>query len=149
MPCKALRPGLVRGSSEDAPIAALRLHYGDFVTSFQDDHRDLQAILRQASGLPASVPAGIRQIVTNCLDKDPTRRFQSARDRRHGPLRLSAKPCSQPPPAPEPRPKPLPSVCSLRDRSSRSRLFGRTLAPRSSTRDHLIAAITSTAAAAV
>jgi serine/threonine protein kinase/WD40 repeat protein len=30
--------------------------------------------------LPETVPSGVRQIVAHCLDKDPARRFQSARD---------------------------------------------------------------------
>jgi Tol biopolymer transport system component/predicted Ser/Thr protein kinase len=41
----------------------------------------LQAILREdAPDLPSTVPAGVRQVVSHCLEKDPANRFQSARD---------------------------------------------------------------------
>lgn len=41
----------------------------------------MQAILREdARGLPSTVPAGVRQVVSHCLEKDPANRFQSARD---------------------------------------------------------------------
>jgi eukaryotic-like serine/threonine-protein kinase len=41
----------------------------------------MQAILRQdPPDLPDTVPAGVRQIVQHCLEKDPANRFQSARD---------------------------------------------------------------------
>ena len=41
----------------------------------------MQAILREeAPQLPQSVPASIRQIVAHCVEKDPSRRFQSAHD---------------------------------------------------------------------
>jgi len=41
----------------------------------------MTAILRQdAPELPDRVPAGVRQIVAHCLEKDPVNRFQSARD---------------------------------------------------------------------
>ena len=41
----------------------------------------MQAILRQdPPDLPDTVPAGVRQIVQHCLEKDPASRFQSARD---------------------------------------------------------------------
>jgi serine/threonine protein kinase len=41
----------------------------------------MQAILREdPPELPETVPAGIRQIVGHCLEKDPANRFQSARD---------------------------------------------------------------------
>ena len=41
----------------------------------------MQAILRrEPPDLPANVPAGIRQIVQHCLEKDPAQRFHSARD---------------------------------------------------------------------
>jgi hypothetical protein len=41
----------------------------------------LQAILREdAPDLPSTVPAGVRQVVFHCLEKDPANRFQSARD---------------------------------------------------------------------
>jgi Tol biopolymer transport system component len=41
----------------------------------------LQAILREdAPDLPSDVPAGVRQVVSHCLEKDPANRFQSARD---------------------------------------------------------------------
>lgn len=41
----------------------------------------LQAILREdAPYLPSTVPAGVRQVVSHCLEKDPALRFQSARD---------------------------------------------------------------------
>ena len=41
----------------------------------------MQAILRQdPPDLPDAVPAGVRQIVQHCLEKDPANRFQSARD---------------------------------------------------------------------
>jgi serine/threonine protein kinase len=41
----------------------------------------MQAILRDdAPDLPSTVPAGVRQVVSHCLEKDPVHRFQSARD---------------------------------------------------------------------
>jgi hypothetical protein len=41
----------------------------------------MTAILRQeVPEMPESVPAGLRQIVTHCLEKDPANRFQSAKD---------------------------------------------------------------------
>ncbi len=41
----------------------------------------MQAILRQEPpDLPLTVPAGVRQVVAHCLEKDPAQRFQSARD---------------------------------------------------------------------
>ena len=41
----------------------------------------MQAILRSdAPELPSTVPAGVRQVVSHCLEKDPAYRFQSARD---------------------------------------------------------------------
>ena len=41
----------------------------------------MQAILREdAPDLPSTVPAGVRQVVSHCLEKDPAHRFQSARD---------------------------------------------------------------------
>jgi predicted Ser/Thr protein kinase len=41
----------------------------------------MQAILRaEAPELPHSVPSGVREIVSHCLEKDPALRFQSARD---------------------------------------------------------------------
>jgi len=41
----------------------------------------MQAILRaEAPELPHSVPGGLREIVSHCLEKDPAHRFQSARD---------------------------------------------------------------------
>ena len=41
----------------------------------------MQAILRRdPPDLPDTVPAGVRQIVQHCLEKDPAHRFQSARD---------------------------------------------------------------------
>jgi eukaryotic-like serine/threonine-protein kinase len=41
----------------------------------------MQAILRKdAPELPETVPAGLRQIVGHCLQKDPANRFQSAKD---------------------------------------------------------------------
>jgi eukaryotic-like serine/threonine-protein kinase len=41
----------------------------------------MQAILRQEPAeLPETVPAGLRQIVSHCLEKDAAARFQSARD---------------------------------------------------------------------
>jgi predicted Ser/Thr protein kinase len=41
----------------------------------------MQAILREeAPDLPSTVPAGVRQVVAHCLEKDPAHRFQSARD---------------------------------------------------------------------
>lgn len=41
----------------------------------------MQAILRQdPSELPASVPDAMRRIIAHCLEKDPSNRFQSARD---------------------------------------------------------------------
>ncbi len=41
----------------------------------------MQAILRKdAPELPEAVPAGLRQIVAHCLEKDPANRFQSAKD---------------------------------------------------------------------
>jgi eukaryotic-like serine/threonine-protein kinase len=41
----------------------------------------MAAVLRQdAPELPAAVPAGVRQIVARCLEKDPANRFQSAKD---------------------------------------------------------------------
>jgi predicted Ser/Thr protein kinase len=41
----------------------------------------MQNILRQeAPDLPDTVPAGVRQIVQHCLEKDPANRFQSAQD---------------------------------------------------------------------
>ncbi|MHC4993132.1 MAG: protein kinase domain-containing protein, partial [Planctomycetota bacterium] len=41
----------------------------------------LQAILRaDAPDLPSNVPAGVRQVVSHCLEKDPDHRFQSAGD---------------------------------------------------------------------
>jgi hypothetical protein len=41
----------------------------------------MQAILREdPPDLPSTVPAGVRQVVSNCLEKDPALRFQSARD---------------------------------------------------------------------
>jgi eukaryotic-like serine/threonine-protein kinase len=41
----------------------------------------MQAILREdAPDLPSTVPAGVRQVVSHCLEKDPVHRFQSARD---------------------------------------------------------------------
>jgi eukaryotic-like serine/threonine-protein kinase len=41
----------------------------------------MTAILKQElPELPETVPAGVRQVVHHCLDKDPDRRFQSARD---------------------------------------------------------------------
>jgi serine/threonine protein kinase len=51
----------------------------------------MQAILRQeAPELPEMVPAGLRQIVAHCLEKDRADRFQSARD-----LRLALSSISQ------------------------------------------------------
>jgi len=41
----------------------------------------MQAILRhEAPELPESVPVGLRQVVSHCLEKEPAARFQSARD---------------------------------------------------------------------
>jgi len=41
----------------------------------------MQAILRQdAPDLPDTIPAGLRQIVAHCLEKDPANRYQSAKD---------------------------------------------------------------------
>ena len=41
----------------------------------------MQAILREdAPDLPSTVPAGVRQVVSHCLEKDRAHRFQSARD---------------------------------------------------------------------
>src|ERR1039458_9095431 len=41
----------------------------------------MQAILREeAPELPETVPAGVRQIVAHCLEKEASRRFQSAHD---------------------------------------------------------------------
>ena len=41
----------------------------------------MQAILRSdAPDLPRSVPGGVREVVSHCLEKDPALRFQSARD---------------------------------------------------------------------
>jgi eukaryotic-like serine/threonine-protein kinase len=41
----------------------------------------MQAILRdEAPELPESLPAGVRQIVAHCLEKEASRRFQSAHD---------------------------------------------------------------------
>jgi hypothetical protein len=41
----------------------------------------MQAILRaETPELPHSVPGGLREIVSHCLEKDPAHRFQSARD---------------------------------------------------------------------
>jgi eukaryotic-like serine/threonine-protein kinase len=41
----------------------------------------MQAILRaEAPELPRTVPGGVREIVSHCLEKDPAHRFQSARD---------------------------------------------------------------------
>ncbi len=41
----------------------------------------MQAILREdAPDLPSTVPGGVRQVVSHCLEKDPAHRFQSARD---------------------------------------------------------------------
>jgi hypothetical protein len=41
----------------------------------------LSAILKSDPGeLPSTVPAGVRQIVERCLEKDPARRFQSTQD---------------------------------------------------------------------
>jgi hypothetical protein len=41
----------------------------------------MQAVLRQEpAGLPPTVPVGVHQIVSHCLEKDRANRFQSARD---------------------------------------------------------------------
>ncbi len=41
----------------------------------------MTAILQEdAPDLPRTVPAGVREVVTHCLEKDPANRFQSARD---------------------------------------------------------------------
>jgi eukaryotic-like serine/threonine-protein kinase len=41
----------------------------------------MTAILQDdAPDLPRTVPAGVREVVTHCLEKDPPNRFQSARD---------------------------------------------------------------------
>jgi Tol biopolymer transport system component len=41
----------------------------------------MQAILREdPPDLPSTVPSGVRQVVSHCLEKDPANRFQSARD---------------------------------------------------------------------
>jgi serine/threonine protein kinase len=41
----------------------------------------MQAILRQsAPDLPDTIPAGLRQIVAHCPEKDPANRYQSAKD---------------------------------------------------------------------
>jgi hypothetical protein len=41
----------------------------------------MQAILRQdPPDLPPTIPASVRQVVAHCLEKEPMRRFQSARD---------------------------------------------------------------------
>ncbi len=41
----------------------------------------MTAILKQdAADLPETVPAGVRQIVAHCLEKEPANRFQSAKD---------------------------------------------------------------------
>ena len=41
----------------------------------------MTAILKEElPELPETVPSGVREVVHHCLDKDPGRRFQSARD---------------------------------------------------------------------
>jgi hypothetical protein len=41
----------------------------------------MQAILREdAPDLPSTIPTGVRQVVSHCLEKEPAHRFQSARD---------------------------------------------------------------------
>jgi predicted Ser/Thr protein kinase len=56
-------------------LAGTRAFHGD--TSVET----MTAILKQdPPELPETVPAGVRQIVAHCLEKEPARRFQSAHD---------------------------------------------------------------------
>jgi eukaryotic-like serine/threonine-protein kinase len=65
----------------------------------------MQAILREdAPDLPSTVPSGVRQVVSHCLEKNPAHRFQSARDLGFA---LRAWPCS-------PSPQPPSSLGNLR-----------------------------------
>jgi eukaryotic-like serine/threonine-protein kinase len=83
-----MSPEQVRGADVDqrSDIFNLGLILHEFLSgqrTFQGDTsvEVMAAILKQdAPDLPEAVPAGVRQIVARCLEKDPANRFQSAKD---------------------------------------------------------------------
>ena len=92
-----MSPEQVRGLSTDhrSDIFSFGLIVHELLTgkrAFQGETSvdTMQAILRQeAPELPETVPAGLRQVVGHCLEKDAGERFQSARDLRFALLSLS------------------------------------------------------------
>ena len=83
-----MAPEQVRGKSADArsDIFSLGAVFYEILAGNRAFHRDtaadtLSAILKEdPPDLPDSVPAGVRQLVLHCLEKDPAHRFQSAQD---------------------------------------------------------------------
>jgi len=66
----------------------------------------LAAILKEdPEDLPAAVPAGVRQVVQHCLEKDPANRFQSAKDLGFAIQTLSGSSAAIPVPASAPAPR--------------------------------------------
>jgi predicted Ser/Thr protein kinase len=83
-----MSPEQVRGLATDhrSDIFSFGIILHELLTGKRVFHREtsmdtMQAILREeAPELPESVPAGVRQIVAHCLEKEASRRFQSAHD---------------------------------------------------------------------
>jgi Tol biopolymer transport system component/predicted Ser/Thr protein kinase len=83
-----MSPEQVRGADADSrsDIFNFGLILHELLTGKRTFHGDtpvetMAATLKQdAPELPETVPVGVRQIVTHCLEKDPANRFQSAKD---------------------------------------------------------------------
>ena len=83
-----MSPEQIRGLTADprSDIFSLGLILYELLTGtrafrHETSAETLTAILKQEpADLPETVPAGLRQVIAHCIEKDPTNRFQSAKD---------------------------------------------------------------------
>jgi serine/threonine protein kinase len=107
-----MSPEQVRGQNADArsDIFSFGVVLYEMLSGHRSFYRNtaadtLSAILKEdPEELPATVPAGVRQVVQHCLEKDPANRFQSAKDLGFALQALSGSSISMPVPGTAPAP---------------------------------------------